>query len=93
MKFQSFCLIAIVVAVFFSACKKEEADAGMKAVNQPIGNNPGSAPVVQNISRNTGYEKSFALGNRKFICRYIQLSNNQDAYVLCEQNTAVIWSR
>ena len=50
-------------------------------------------PEIQAINRNAGSEKSFLFGNRTHITGFTQRLNNQDAYVICEENGAVIWAR
>jgi hypothetical protein len=81
--------IALLSLVFMGSCKKDEIDENL--VNSP--NNGTNNLVVETIQRNSGSEKSIVLGNKTYILGYAQLSNNQDAYVLCKEGTETIWAR
>ena len=83
-------LLASLAAGTMSSSKKEEK---LKTIANPIVNPTGTQPEIQAINRNAGSEKSFAFGNRMYITGFTQRLNNQDAYVICEENGAVIWAR
>lgn len=80
--------------IVFNSCKKDELpESSVVQGNVPIGNSTTQQPVIEPISRNSGSEKVFSLGDKTFITGYSQRPNNQDAYVICEQNSNVIWSK
>ncbi len=83
-------LLASLATGAMSSCKKEEK---LEPITNQAGNQNGAQPQIQAITRNAGSEKSFVFGNRKYITGFTQRSNNQDAYVICEENNVIIWSR
>lgn len=72
------------------SCKKEKEDPATP--NRQTISNQFNA-VIEPVSRNQGSEKQFQLGEYVFIGGYTQLSNNQDAYVICEKNNDIMWSK
>lgn len=72
-------------AIVLVSCKKESFPGS--EILQP------NKPVQENISRNSASEKSFSVGNKTYVAGFTQLSQNQDAYVLCLENEGIVWSK
>lgn len=91
--------LRIFVSIYFgltllNSCKKDElTESPIVQGSAPTGNSATNEPVIEPILRNSGSEKIFSLDGKTFITGYTQRPNNQDAYVICEQNSTVIWSK
>lgn len=72
------------------SCKKENLELNIRK-NQGYTNQ--YEAIIESISRNHTTEKHFRLGEYDFTGGYTQISNNQDAYVICKRNEATIWSK
>jgi len=83
-------LLASLATGAISSCRKEEK---LETITNHAGSLNGAQPEIQEISRNIESEKSFVFGGRTYITGFTQRSNNQDAYVICIENNAIIWSR
>ena len=78
------------LVIGLSSCNKDEVkvDSQTAAVYTPQ-----FEPIIESISRNSSSEKQFQMGEYLFIGGYTKIQNNQDAYVLCEKNGQIIWSK
>ena len=74
-----FSIFVIATIISVAGCKKNDVTTNT---------------VIENISRNTGSEKSVTVGNDRYTVGYAQVSsNNQDAYALKETNGQIVWSK
>jgi hypothetical protein len=83
-------LIFQFLIIIQCSCNKEENE--VKVPTEPFYVTQ-FEPVIESISRNSNSEKQFQMEEYSFIGGYTQLHNNQDAYVICEKNGQIIWSK
>lgn len=78
------------LVLIIASCKKDARESSTESDPQIVINEP---LVVETIQRNLGSEKSVSVGNKTYITGYTQLSNNQDAYVICTNESGTLWSK
>lgn len=74
---------------FLGSCKKDDlTDESSNSQNTENNN-----LVVETIQRNSGSEKTVSFGDKTYFIGYTQLNNNQDAYVICQKDSEIVWAR